>query len=185
MSADDGIDELSVASHAADRGRRGWDGGVVRRSDGIRARASPARRDPGRGARRERGGPPRGARGSRDRRATSRSSTPGRRSTSRRRRRRAQEGVAKAREAIDSGAARDVLGRLVARSKELSGGELAAEAQLRSTRKTGHDRRAGRGGADRSGRTQRRGPARELQRRLAEQPEQRRSARRSCAPSCR
>jgi hypothetical protein len=29
--------------------------------------------------------------------------------------------VAKAREAIDSGAARDVLGRLVARSKELSG----------------------------------------------------------------
>jgi anthranilate phosphoribosyltransferase len=32
-----------------------------------------------------------------------------------------QEGVAKAREAIDSGAARDVLGRLVARSKELSG----------------------------------------------------------------
>jgi anthranilate phosphoribosyltransferase len=31
------------------------------------------------------------------------------------------EGVAKAREAIDSGAARDVLGRLVARSKELSG----------------------------------------------------------------
>ena len=57
---------------------------------------------------------------SRARRATSRSSTPG-----------AiyvagaagelQEGVAKAREAIDSGAARDVLGRLVARSKELSG----------------------------------------------------------------
>ncbi len=32
-----------------------------------------------------------------------------------------QEGVAKAREAIDSGAARDVLGRLVARSRELSG----------------------------------------------------------------
>lgn len=32
-----------------------------------------------------------------------------------------QEGVAKAREAIDSGAAREVLGRLVARSKELSG----------------------------------------------------------------
>jgi anthranilate phosphoribosyltransferase len=32
-----------------------------------------------------------------------------------------QEGVAKAGEAIDSGAARDVLGRLVARSKELSG----------------------------------------------------------------
>jgi anthranilate phosphoribosyltransferase len=32
-----------------------------------------------------------------------------------------EEGVAKAREAIDSGAARDVLGRLVARSKELSG----------------------------------------------------------------
>jgi anthranilate phosphoribosyltransferase len=32
-----------------------------------------------------------------------------------------QEGLEKAREAIDSGAARDVLGRLVARSKELSG----------------------------------------------------------------
>ena len=32
-----------------------------------------------------------------------------------------QEGVAKAAEAIDSGAARDVLGRLVARSRELSG----------------------------------------------------------------
>ena len=32
-----------------------------------------------------------------------------------------QEGLAKAAEAIDSGAARDVLGRLVARSRELSG----------------------------------------------------------------
>jgi anthranilate phosphoribosyltransferase len=32
-----------------------------------------------------------------------------------------QEGLAKAGEAIDSGAARDVLGRLVARSRELSG----------------------------------------------------------------
>jgi anthranilate phosphoribosyltransferase len=32
-----------------------------------------------------------------------------------------EEGVAKAAEAIDSGAARDVLGRLVARSRELSG----------------------------------------------------------------
>ena len=32
-----------------------------------------------------------------------------------------QEGVAKAQEAIDSGAARDVLERLVARSRELSG----------------------------------------------------------------
>jgi anthranilate phosphoribosyltransferase len=31
------------------------------------------------------------------------------------------EGLAKAREAIESGAARDVLGRLVARSRELSG----------------------------------------------------------------
>jgi anthranilate phosphoribosyltransferase len=32
-----------------------------------------------------------------------------------------QEGVAKAQEAIDSGASRDVLERLVARSRELSG----------------------------------------------------------------
>jgi anthranilate phosphoribosyltransferase len=32
-----------------------------------------------------------------------------------------QEGVAKAQEAIDSGGARDVLERLVARSRELSG----------------------------------------------------------------
>jgi anthranilate phosphoribosyltransferase len=31
------------------------------------------------------------------------------------------DGLAKATEAIDSGAARDVLGRLVARSRELSG----------------------------------------------------------------
>ena len=32
-----------------------------------------------------------------------------------------EEGIAKAVEAIDSGATRDILGRLVARSRELSG----------------------------------------------------------------
>ena len=57
VSADDGIDELSLASQdPGDRGRRRRDRGVVRRGGRPGPRAGAARRDPGRRAGRERRG---------------------------------------------------------------------------------------------------------------------------------
>ena len=158
--------------HAGDRGRRRTDGGVVRRRDRARPGLAPLDAIPG-------GEPAENAavvravlEGEQDRRATSRSSTPGRRSTSRappassrRAWRRPERRSTRVPRGTCSGASWP--------APKSSPGRASRRGQLGSTRRDGHDRRAGRGGADRSGRTQRRGPLEELQRRLAERPEQR------------
>ena len=108
VSAEDGVDELSIsAPHPGDRGRR-------RRAprSGSSSRASSASRRPSwrrsPAARRRRTPPPsraRARRRARARAATSSCSTPAPRSTSAARPTSLDEGVAKAAEAIDSGAA--------------------------------------------------------------------------------
>ena len=125
VSADDGMDELSINSaHPGDRGRRRRDRGVVRRaprSSGCRGR--PDRGDRRRGAGRERQG--RRSRCSTGESgpaaATSRCSTAARRSSSPAAPTTSPAGIEKAREAVASGAAKDVLDKLVARTGELAG----------------------------------------------------------------